>query len=350
LKILTIVGARPQFVKLAPVSRALRQRCKEVIVHTGQHYDDLMSAIFFRDLGIPTPDYNLEVGSGSHGEQTGKMLMHIEQVLLEEKPDQVLVYGDTNSTLAGALAAAKLYLPIAHVEAGLRDYRRDIPEEINRVLTDHLSTLLFCPTDSSAENLHREGIHQGVHMVGDVMLDALRQHMPVAERQSKILQSLDVRPQRYLLATVHRPINTDESAHLASILSAFGAAGETVVFPVHPRTRLALSLAGLGIPDNVRTIDPVSYLDMLVLEKNARMIVTDSGGIQKEAYILQVPCVTLLSQTAWIETVASGWNRPVGHDRDAILAAIRDFVPPAEWPALFGDGHASEKITEVMQS
>ena len=348
MKVATIVGARPQFIKAAPVSRWLRLRHKEILVHTGQHYDYLLSEVFFRELGIPTPDYNLGIGSASHGKQTGEMLARVEEVLLQEKPDWVVVYGDTNSTLAGALAAAKLHIPVAHVEAGLRSYNRTMPEEINRVLTDHLSSLLFCPTDTAVRNLAREGITQGVHKVGDVMYDVALWGLESAERKSTILQTLRIEPGGYLLVTIHRPHNTDDPSNLGAIVSALNDVAETVVFPTHPRTQKALKHWGFCPNSNIRLIEPVSYLDMLVLEKNARLILTDSGGVQKEAYILGVPCVTLREETEWVETVEAGWNILVGANREQIVAAVRNFKPTGERPPLFGDGNASRRIVEIL--
>lgn len=325
MKVVTIVGARPQFIKAAPVCRELRKAHREVLVHTGQHYDDAMSAVFFRELDIPEPDYNLGVGSGTHGEQTGEMLKRIEAVLLTERPDWVLVYGDTNSTLAGALAAAKLHIPVAHVEAGLRSFNRNMPEEINRVLTDHVSTLLFCPTQTAVDNLAREGITEGVHLVGDVMYEALLWAAERARAQSTILERLGLSEKGYLLATVHRAENTDDPARLQAILDAFRVIDEPIVFPVHPRTQARLSVLGfdLNVP-HLQLIPPVGYLDMVRLEQAARAILTDSGGIQKEAYWLGVPCITLRDETEWVETVTAGANVLVGADTARIVAAVRE--------------------------
>jgi UDP-GlcNAc3NAcA epimerase len=346
VKIVSVVGARPQFVKAAPVSQQLRKAHTEVLLHTGQHYDYRMSEVFFQELGIPVPDYNLGVGSGSHGKQTGEMLAGIEEVLLHEQPAWVLIYGDTNSTLAGALAAAKLHIPVAHVEAGLRSFNREMPEEINRVLADHVADLLFCPTTTAVENLAREGIAAGVHQVGDVMYDAVLRGLDVAKRD--VLGRLGVVPQGYLLATVHRPSNTDDPAVLAEIVAALGDTGETVILPAHPRTQKALREAGIGPAANVHVAEPVSYLDMLALERDARMVLTDSGGVQKEAYWLGVPCVTLRDETEWVETVAAGWNMLVGNDRARIAEAVKAFRPAGERPPVFGDGHTSERIAQLL--
>ena len=349
MKIVSVVGARPQFIKAAVVSRALRRQHQEFLLHTGQHYDYEMSELFFQELGLPQPDVNLGVGSGSHAQQTAEMLVGTERVLLQERPDWVLVYGDTNSTLAGALAAAKLCLPVAHVEAGLRSFNRAMPEEINRVVADHLSDLLFCPTQTAVENLAREGITAGVHRVGDVMYDLLLQSLPLAEGTSTILQRLDLQPGAYLLATVHRAGNTDIRENLAGILAGLSAVGETVVLPLHPRTRRAVAEWSLAPAENVRLIDPVGYLDMLVLEKNARLILTDSGGVQKEAYWLGIPCLTLREETEWVETVEVGWNTLVGTSPDRIVEAVRTFSPRGERPALFGDGRAGERIAQILE-
>lgn len=348
MKVVSVVGARPQFIKAAAVSRILRRQHREILLHTGQHYDDLMSDVFFRELDLPPPDVNLGVGSASHGRQTGEMLIGIERVLLEERPDRVLVYGDTNSTLAGALATAKLGIPLAHVEAGLRSFNRAMPEEINRVVADRLSDLLFCPTQTAVENLAREGITSGVHWVGDVMYDLLLQSLPLAERCSDILRRLGLGPGTYLLATVHRAGNTDVRENLSAIIAGLNAVGETVVFPLHPRTRHALAQWGIAPGENVRLIEPVGYLDMLILEKNARLILTDSGGVQKEAYWLGIPCLTLREETEWVETVEAGWNVLVGTSPERIVEAVHTFHPQGERPALFGDGRAGEKIVELL--
>ncbi len=357
MKVLTVVGARPQFIKAAPVSKALRAAGHaEILVHTGQHYNDNMSAVFFRELAIPEPDYNLEVGSGSHGWQTGQMLMHLEEVIQEQKPDWVLVFGDTNSTLAGALASVKLQVSVAHVEAGLRSHNRTMPEEYNRVLTDHCSDLLFCPTQTAVDNLAREGITQGVHLVGDTMYDAVLQFAEIARQGSTILQRLGLTPKGYLLATVHRPYNTDVPENLRNILAAFAEIGEPIIFPVHPRTRKMIAEldgmfnVGHGA-SNVSMIEPVGYLDMLTLEQNARLVLTDSGGIQKEAYFFGVPCVTLRLETEWVETVEAGWNRLVRLEPSQILHAVKVMLLSArakERPPLFGDGTAAQHVVRIL--
>jgi UDP-GlcNAc3NAcA epimerase len=348
MKVVSIFGARPQFIKAAPLSRELRKVHQEVLVHTGQHYDPSLSAVFFEELDIPRPDYNLGVGSASHGRQTGEMLVRVEEVLIQEAPDWVLVYGDTNSTLAGALSAVKLHIPVAHVEAGLRSFNRRMPEEINRVLTDHISTLLFCPTETAVRNLAREGLTEGAHNVGDVMYDAALYNSQLAEKKSRILETLGLRPKGYLLTTVHRPDNTDIPENLRSIATALSSLEATVLLPLHPRTRKALHELGITLGGSVRVVEPVGYLDMLILEKNARLILTDSGGIQKEAYFLAVPCVTLRQETEWVETVEAGWNVLVGADRRKIIEAVRNFRPQGERVSLFGDGQASVKVVEIL--
>ena len=349
MKVVSVVGARPQFVKLAPVSRALRAAGHhEIIVHTGQHYDDAMSATFFEELDIAPPDVNLGVGSASHGAQTGRMLEAVEAVLLRERPDWALVFGDTNSTLSGALAAAKLHIPVAHVEAGLRSYDRTMPEEVNRVLADHLSTALFCPTETAREQLAREGIVEGVEVVGDVMVDLLLHVKPrLAHRAAELLPRLGVEPAGYVLATIHRAANTDDPAVMRRIARALGALDLPVVFPVHPRTRHVIEQHRIDWGDGVRLIEPVGYFDMLTLEQGARAIVTDSGGVQKEAFVMEVPCVTVRDTTEWPETVAAGWNVLVGSDDGAIIAGVRRPRPPRPSPSAerpYGLGDAAMRI------
>ena len=348
MKVLSIVGARPQFIKAAVVSSAIRKKCTEVLVHTGQHYDYEMSEIFFDDLQLPAADYHLGVGSGSHAKQTGAMLIGLEDVIMLEKPDWVLVYGDTNSTLAGALTASKLQVPLAHVEAGLRSFNRKMPEEINRVIADRLSRLLFCPSYVAVRNLEAEGIADGVHMVGDVMYDAMRSYLPRTKDRPSPLDRVGAVPGQYSLATIHRAENTDSAERLAAILGCLGAAEMKVVFPAHPRTQEALASNDLVVPENVEMIDPVGYLDMLMLEKDAFAILTDSGGIQKEAFWLRVPCITLRDETEWVETVIAGTNTLVGADSNRIAAAVAR--PKANVPirTCFGDGYASGKVVNVL--
>ena len=401
MKIATIVGARPQFIKAAVISRAISQSNKpvtEVIVHSGQHYDRNMSDVFFEEMGIPRPDYFLDINGLSHGAMTGQMLEKIEEVLLKEKPDIVLVYGDTNTTLAGALAAAKLHIPVAHVEAGLRSFNRRMPEEINRVLTDHVANILFCPTQQAVENLKDEGIgiesssaHKLVGsssqvvecdpvqeiensstnefmnlrgnlspithdlmpivaLVGDVMYDSVLFSLKIAEKNSKIIEKLNLKSKAYALATVHRAENTDDSHRLQAIFEALekiSAEGLPVVLPLHPRTRKFFDASRFS-DTKIKIIEPVSYLDMLQLEQQAELILTDSGGVQKEAYWMKVPCITLRDETEWIETVEAGWNILAGADRDKIIESANvDRSPSAQYPA-YGDGKAGEKIVNIL--
>ncbi len=348
MKIITIIGARPQFIKAAAISRVLRSRHREVLVHTGQHYDPNMSAVFFDELGIPPPDVNLAVGSAHHGAQTGAMLAKIEDVLLAERPDWVLVYGDTNSTLAGALAAAKLHIRVAHVEAGLRSFNRAMPEEINRIVTDHISDLLLCPSQTAIDNLAREGITEGVALVGDVMADALR--LAAERADHSILATLGIQESAYALATVHRAENTDEPERLRRILSGLAALTIPVIFPVHPRARRAITALGWTPPPQMRLIDPVGHLAMVALMRGARVILTDSGGIQKEAYWLGVPCVTLRDETEWVETVTCGWNTLVGADPERIVAAAHQPRPTTPHPPLYGDGFAAERCVAALET
>jgi UDP-N-acetylglucosamine 2-epimerase len=344
----TIVGARPQFIKAAPVSRALAGSFREVFVHTGQHYDHGMSDVFFQEMEMRPPDFHLGAGGGTHAEQTARMLIEIEKVLNSVKPDCVLVYGDTNSTLAGALAAAKAQIPLAHVEAGLRSYNRAMPEEINRVLTDHISSLLFCPTETAVENLAKEGITQGVQRVGDVMYDALLYNLALARKRSTILGSLGLEKGAYALATVHRAANADDPVRMAAILSGLGSLAIQMIFPVHPRTRKMMQEAGLSVPGNVRMVEPVGHFDMLILQENANCILTDSGGMQKEAYLLGVRCITLREETEWVETVQAGWNQLAGVDADAIRGAFESWHPAGERPAFYGNGNAAGEICQIL--
>ncbi len=350
LNIVSIVGARPQFIKLAPLSKVLREEgFKETIVHTGQHYDDNMSDIFFKELEISEPDYNLGIGSGSHGEQTGKMLIAIEEVLMKRKPDLVIVYGDTNSTLAGALASSKLHVKLAHVEAGLRSFNKMMPEEINRIVTDHLSDILFCPTETAVKNLEKEGITKGVYLVGDIMFDALMYFSRMSEEKSKILQNLKLNPKEYYLLTIHRAENTDNYDRLKNILLAIAQFRRKAVFPIHPRTRSRIKEFNLGNyldNENILLIDPVGYLDMISLEKNAFAIFTDSGGVQKEAFWLRVPCITLRDETEWIETVKYGWNTLVGANIEKILEAERN-IKEGDYVD-FSDYYSAPKMKEVV--
>lgn len=350
MTLLSIIGARPQFIKCAPLSHRLRKNHQEILVHTGQHYDQNMSDVFFSELNIPKPDYNLAIGSASQGEQTGQMLIEIEKVILKEKTDMVLVYGDTNSTIAGALAASKLHIPVAHVEAGLRSFDRAMPEEINRVLTDHVSDLLFCPTETAVKNLKAEGITTGVHNVGDVMMDAVLYNSKIAEEKSTILADFELNAGQYLLATVHRASNTDSRQNLTSIINAFVDCGETIVFPVHPRTAKYMKQYGLWEKANASLVltEPVGYLDMLKLTGSAKKVLTDSGGLQKEACMLGVPCITLRENTEWVETVEAGWNVLVGAEYGEILESIAGFQSNSTQAYIFGDGDASGRIRDIL--
>lgn len=379
MKLCTIIGARPQFIKTAAVSRAIAEHNRvktqssnitEIIIHTGQHYDDEMSAIFFRELEIPEPKYNLNIGSGSHGSQTGRMLAAIEEVLLKEKPDWVLIYGDTNSTLAGALVAAKLHIRIAHVEAGLRSFNRQMPEEINRVIADQLSQLLFCPSQTAVNNLAAEGIPPNVtpltpnasrltpHVIvtGDVMADALKFAVKKADTYSKALSRYNLKRQQYILATIHRAENTDNPERLLNIMTALSklAEHETVILPLHPRTKnilehtLSITPNLSPITSGLTFIDPVGYFDNIALEKNARIIMTDSGGMQKEAYWLKVPCITLRDETEWVETVTAGWNVLTGADEKKIIETALNIKTPSKHPSIYGSGNAAKNIIKAL--
>lgn len=342
-KVLTVVGARPQFIKAAPVGRALAAAgLHEVLVHTGQHFDAAMSDVFFDELGIAKPLHNLEVNSLSHGAMTGRMLEKLEAIMLVEKPAAALVYGDTNSTVAGALAAAKLHIPVAHVEAGLRSFNRQMPEEINRIIADHVSDLLFCPTSTAVEHLRNEGITRGVHTVGDVMFDTTLSILNKARSHSHILAQLRLAPKGYAVATLHRAENTDSPVRLRRLVSWLEqeASTQPIVMPVHPRTRKLLDERRISIR-GVRLIEPLGYLDMAWLAHNAAAIFTDSGGLQKEAYFHRVPCVTLRDETEWVETIEAGWNRLWTTDH---YAPERRHIPD------YGDGTASEKIAAILAS
>lgn len=363
LKVVTVVGTRPQFIKAAPVLRAIEQhnlnhpdrKILEVLVHTGQHYDSNMSKVFFEELKLKEPDYNLEVGSGTHAYQTGEMLKRVEKVLQKEKPELVMVYGDTNSTLAGALAASKVHIPVAHIEAGLRSFNKQMPEEINRVLTDHISDLLFCPSKKAVKNLEREGIKDGVHQVGDVMYDSLLCNTRIAEERSKILGKLRLSSKKYALATVHRQENTDNNNRLSSIFKGLGKIakeGIKVLVPLHPRTQKRVKSLNISLK-NLKIIEPVSYLDMILLEKNSKVILTDSGGVQKEAYWFKVPCITLREETEWVETVEVGWNTLVATNADKIFDAFKKVLygnrPENFQNSCYGEGNAAKKILECIR-
>lgn len=360
MRIMTIVGARPQFIKAATVSRLIEKQsgCDEILVHTGQHYDPQMSDVFFDELCIPRPDHYLGVGSGSHGVQTGRMLSEIESLLLSDRPDQVLIYGDTNSTLAGALAATKLHIPVAHVEAGLRSFNRRMPEEINRIMADHVSELLFIPNETARENLEREGIESSrICFSGDVMFDAHLFYREQAANRSRILEELELESEAFGLATIHRAENTDDPVRMARIIDGLNALASElpIVWPIHPRTRKVLdeSTDRSGFSDQLKLVDPVGYLDMIQLEVHSRIIATDSGGVQKEAFFAGVPCVTLRDETEWIELVEMGWNQlaPPGGTTppgETLLDALKHLNRPRLSGSPYGDGTAAEVILERL--
>lgn len=358
MQLITIVGARPQFIKIATVSRQLRliSGVREILVHTGQHFDENMSQVFFDELEIPKPDFNLGIGGGSHGQNTGRMIEAIEKVLLEEKADYVLVFGDTDSTLAGTMAAVKLHIPVVHIEAGLRSFNRRMPEEINRVLTDHAASLLFAPTQTAVDNLRKEGISGSkVQNVGDVMYDAALFYASKAQEKSRILEKLELKPKQFILSTVHRAENTDDPEKLNCIMESLNLIGRNmeVVVPLHPRTRKQLAHINFTPQPGLRFIAPVGYLDMVMLEKNAAVIATDSGGVQKEAFFHQVPCVTLRSETEWVELVELGWNRLADpNSTDAIVTAIQEAGSSAPLPGLkpYGAGNSAELILKRLIS
>ena len=347
MKIVSIVGARPQFIKAAVIGKALDKisGAEEIVIHTGQHYDENMSKIFFDELQIRKPDYNLGVGSGSHAEQTGKMLIEIEKVLLDIFPDWVVLYGDTNSTIAGALAASKIHLKTAHVEAGLRSFNMRMPEEINRILTDRISTKLFAPTQNAMDLLAKEGLEEHAYLSGDVMFDSILFYEKLAEEKYSLDEITDL--DEFYLGTVHRAENTDVPERLQNIFSAFSELDAPIIIPLHPRTKKMLQ--GIKYSDNVKIIEPVSYLKMVLLLKNAKKVLTDSGGLQKEAYFLKKPCITLRDETEWIETLEGNWNFIVGADKEKILekVAVNEF---AEQTNAFGDGKAGEKIVGELLS
>ncbi|MDA3871425.1 MAG: UDP-N-acetylglucosamine 2-epimerase (non-hydrolyzing) [Candidatus Marinimicrobia bacterium] len=345
MKIATIIGARPQFIKSATISRIFRNYndINEIIIHTGQHYDENMSEIFFNELKIPKPNYNLEVGSESHGKQTAMMLEKIEAILLKEKPDWVLVYGDTNSTIAGALAATKLHIKIAHVEAGLRSFNRKMPEEINRIATDHISDILFVPTQNAMNLLANEGIVERAVLVGDVMYDAILYNQKLADEKYKLSDLTNLN--NFYLGTIHRPANTDNLVRLQNIFSAFSELDLPIILPLHPRTQKIIKK--IKYSKNVKIIEPVSYLKMIVLLKNCEKVLTDSGGLQKEAYYLHKPCITMRDETEWIETLENNWNFIVGADKDQILEKVKN-KEFGEQKDYFGDGKAAEKIVDFI--
>jgi UDP-GlcNAc3NAcA epimerase len=350
MKIVSLVGTRPEFIQAAPLSRVLRREHKEILVHTGQHYDPSLSQTIFDELGLPTPKYNLDAGSGTHTRQTTKVMLRLEEVLLREKPDLMIVRGDTNSTLAGGIVASKLQIPLAHIEAGERSYNRRMPEETNRLIVDQLADLHFCCSQKAVEQLACEGIRDSAFWVGDVLLDAMNHYRPKAHRRMEIFRKLDLQPGGYSLVTVHRAGNTDDLRKLRQIAQALEKVDDRIVFPVHPRTAKSLNEMGFKFGRHVDLIEPVGYLDMILLEEQARMIATDSGGVQREAYFLGVPCLTLRDETEWIETVEVGWNKVVGTDPESIVGAWNGFAPPPERPPIFGDGMASERIADILSA
>jgi UDP-N-acetylglucosamine 2-epimerase len=347
--VLTIVGARPQFIKAAPISKVIRNYFREILIHTGQHYDTNMSEVFFSQLSIPLPNKYLEVGSGSHAYQTATMMIRMESVFNFYKPDAIIIYGDTNSTLAAALTASKLHIPIAHIEAGLRNFDLHIPEEINRVVADKLSKWLFAPTDNAVENLAKEGIVNGVYKTGDVMYDALLYTVELSKSQSSIIDELGLSPEDYSLCTIHRAENTDNIDNLKNILEAICKLNDTIVFPIHPRTRKIINKYDIRISGNVRLIQPLGHLDFVALTASTKKIITDSGGVQREAYWLKKPCITVFPSTSWPETVLDGWNRLVSCDVDAIIDAYRQANKGVVHKFHFGDGKASEKIVNILR-
>jgi len=357
MKILSVIGARPQFIKAASLSRYLKKipdiDVKEIILHTGQHYDSNMSEEFFSELDIPTPDYNLQVGSDTPARQTAKMMMGIEDIVLKEWPDFILIYGDTNSTIAGALVGAKLHIPVVHVEAGLRSYDREMPEEINRIVSDSISTILFCPTQTAVNNLKNEGIIDGVYNVGDIMLETYLYYKNKAQKTSAILNKLNLKPKEFILCTIHRASNTDNTENLKNIFIGLTNSGEKIILPLHPRTKNKINQnesLKRYIGQNIKIIDPIGYFDMICLEANAKKIITDSGGVQKEAYFNQVPCITLRENTEWVETIEEGVNKLVGVVPEKIKESINNFYPPDQNYSknLFGDGKTSEKIIKIL--
>jgi len=348
MKILSIVGARPEFIQAMTVSNAIGADHQEILVHTGQHYDYQMSQLFFDELDIPTPHYNLGAGSGSQARQTAEIMVGLEEFILKEKPDFMLVRGDTNSSLAAALVASKLSIPFAHIEAGERSFNRSMPEEINRILVDRMANIHFCVSHTAQDHLLAEGIIESVHWVGDVMLDALIYAHPKAKAKSTILERLQIKPKNYSLITIHRAANTDDPKRLTQIFDALNSISETIIFPLHPRTKKAINQNNIRPKEHIQMIEPVGYLDMLILEENSRLIATDSGGVQREAYYLSIPCLTLRDETEWTGTIECGWNKLVGADKNIILNHWFNFSPHTEHPPIYGDGNAAIRIAEII--
>ena len=352
MKIVSIVGARPQFIKYGPLGKKLKENFDEILIHTGQHYDEKMSDLLFRDLSIPKPEINLGIGSHSHGRQTALMLEGIEKVLLERNPDVVIVFGDTNSTIAGSLAASKLHIKVAHVEAGLRSFNKFMPEEINRILTDHCSDFLLCPTDNAIKNLKDENITKGVFFTGDIMLEAYNQNLNIAEKKAGILEELNLGEEEFFLATIHRAENTDDLKNLNNILDAFKEIKKKIILPLHPRTKKIISQNNIDVNSNINVIEPVGYLDMLLLLNNCNKVLTDSGGLQKEAFFAKKECVTLRNETEWIETVEAKANVIVGADKDKIIeeALKQSSINFDEIKSPFGDGNTSQIIIDILKN
>jgi len=350
-RFLSVVGARPQFIKAALLSKALREKNEEILVHTGQHYDAELNEYFFEALRIPKPEYNLGIGSSTHAEQTGKMLIGLEGIILKEKPDLVLTFGDTNSTLAGALASVKVGVKTAHVEAGVRSYNRDMPEEINRIVADHVSDIRFCPTKNAVLTLEKEDITEGVHFVGDVMYDLALKYKPTALKR-KTHERFDLNANEYILVTIHRPVNTDNKTNLSNIVQALKECETPVIFPAHPRTVKFLKRYKLydKLSEDILLIKPLDYLDFLNLLLNCKKVATDSGGVVKEAYYFGKSCITLRDETEWVETVEDGWNIVVGADRKLIVKAIKEFEPQGKRGSHYGDGSAVNKICKVLEA
>lgn len=349
MKIISIVGNRPQFIKSFPLNQKLARLGKNILLHSGQHYDKKMSGIFFNELLLPKPDYFLGVGSGTHAFQTAEMLKGIEEILLKEKPDMVIVYGDTNTTLSGALSAVKLNIPVAHIEAGMRCGRK-IPEEINRILVDHLSSLLFCSTEEAVVNLKKEGIRSGIYLVGDIMYDSFKKLLPEADKKLSLLGKYKLKPKDYYFMTVHRAENTEDGEKINFIFKAVKALEKKVIFPAHPRTNKLIKDINLRIPSNLKLIKPLSYLESIFLLKGAKGVLTDSGGLQKEAYFLKVPCFTLRNETEWTETVKSRWNHLVGTDPVKIVSSINKWKKPKKYNLFYGNGNASDKIFKAIDN
>lgn len=349
MKIAYIVGARPQFIKLGPLSKRTREKFDEVIIHTGQHFDSNMSALFFHDLEIPEPDYNLDINCGGHGEQSGRMMIELEAVLIKEKPNLVIVFGDTNSTLSGSIVCAKLRIPVIHVEAGLRSFNKDMPEEINRIVSDHTADYLFAPTQTAMHNIKNEGILKNAYLTGDIMVDALMENIKRADQVSNILPENNLVGGKYFLMTLHRPYNVDVPVKLNKILSKISQLDCKVVFPIHPRTQQIIEANSLVIPDNIVVMKPVGYLDFIKLQASSKKIITDSGGIQKEAYLLKKPCITLRPETEWVETVNEGWNILVDAASDDFVNTLTSFNPNSKQNDIFGENVASKMFNEISK-